>query len=360
MNKKTQMFSKPAPDGKPKYRGFGPALRVRTGTAKRSPPAGAASPPPQCWARGIVIWQSTRAAMACIKVLGTKVVLFDPTETPTSQRWGVFSNQRLQSDGAGVSDQRGAHAGRQAGDPRTSLAHVGEGAGKSCPCVHLEQQFRQVYLRQHPLGQRAEFHETRWILESIQPGEDEFLAPACCLTIRTAAFCRQRPAVRRYASSSSRPMFSRNGSGVEDNPSIRHVEVRALPQEPGPSSCARGPPHWVLLETKTSRRRNALRSCSRTQNVKLRENAPPVGVHDPEVELGTGVALLSVNEEPSHRCGIVATAIRCHSFVKCLPRRDWRAGQRSQPRRISRFLMRVCSISGSGPLGAQRRSWGCF
>ena len=89
-------------------------------------------------------------------------------------------------------------------------------------------------------------------------------------SIRTAAFCRQRSAVRRYASSSSRPMFSRNGSGVEDNPSIRHVEVRALPHESGPSSCARGSPHWVLLETKTSRRRNALRSCSRTQNVKLR------------------------------------------------------------------------------------------
>ena len=65
-------------------------------------------------------------------------------------------------------------------------------------------------------------------------------------------------------------LFSRNGSGVEDNPSIRHVEVRALPHESGPSSCARGSPHWVLLETKTSRRRNALRSCSRTQNVKLR------------------------------------------------------------------------------------------
>ena len=80
----------------------------------------------------------------------------------------------------------------------------------------------------------------------------------------------QRSAVRRYASSSSRPMFSRNGSGVEDNPSIRHVEVRALPHESGPSSCARGSPHWVLLETKTSRRRNALRSCSRTQNVKPR------------------------------------------------------------------------------------------
>ena len=29
-------------------------------------------------------------------------------------------------------------------------------------------------------------------------------------------------------------MFSRNGSGVEDNPSIRHVEVRALPHESGP------------------------------------------------------------------------------------------------------------------------------
>ena len=94
------------------YRGFGPALRVRTGTTKRSPSAEATSPPPQCWARGIVIWQSTRAALACIKVSARKVVLFDPTETPTSQRWGVFSNQRLQSDVAGVSDQRGAHAGR--------------------------------------------------------------------------------------------------------------------------------------------------------------------------------------------------------------------------------------------------------
>ena len=62
------------------------------------------------------------------------------------------------------------------------------------------------------------------------------------------------------------------------------------------------------------------------------ENAPPVGVHDPEAVLRNGLTLLSVNEEPSQRCGIVATAIRCHSFVKCLPRRDWRAGQRSQQR----------------------------
>ena len=62
------------------------------------------------------------------------------------------------------------------------------------------------------------------------------------------------------------------------------------------------------------------------------ENAPPVGVHDPEIELRSGGALLSVNEEPSHRCGIVATVIRCHSFVKCLPRRDRYAEQHSQQR----------------------------
>ena len=140
--------------------------------------------------------------------LGTKVVLFDPTETPTSQRWGVFSNQRLQSDVAGVSDQRGAHAGRQVGDPRTSLAHVGEGVGKSCPCVHLEQQFRQVYLRQHPLGQRAELHETRWILESIQPGEDEFLAPACYLnpnrSVLPPAVARSKRTLGRSALSVAR------------------------------------------------------------------------------------------------------------------------------------------------------------
>ena len=55
-----------------------------------------------------------------------------------------------------------------------------------------------------------------------------------------------------------------------DSLSLPWLEVRALPHESGPSSCARGSPHWVLLETKTSRRRNALRSCSRTQNVKLR------------------------------------------------------------------------------------------
>ena len=59
------------------------------------------------------------------------------------------------------------------------------------------------------------------------------------------------------------------------------------------------------------------------------ENALALGVHETEVVLGRSVALLSVNEEPSHRCGIVATAIRRHSFVKCLPHRDGRAGQRS-------------------------------
>ena len=46
--------------------------RVRTGTTKRSPSAEATSPPPQCWAGGIVIWQSTRAALACIKVSARK------------------------------------------------------------------------------------------------------------------------------------------------------------------------------------------------------------------------------------------------------------------------------------------------
>ena len=204
--------------------------------------------------------------------LGTKVVLFDPTETPTSQRWGVFSNQRLQSDVAGVSDQRGAHAGRQVGDPRTSLAHVGEGVGKSCPCVHLDRAAVPAGL---PAAASA-----RSACGAPRDSVDPRSSPSSpvrtsssrppATSIRTAAFCRQRSAVRRYASSSSRPMFSRNGSGVEDNPSIRHVEVRALPHESGPSSCARGSPHWVLLETKTSRRRNALRSCSRTQNVKLR------------------------------------------------------------------------------------------
>ena len=59
-------------------------------------------------------------------------------------------------------------------------------------------------------------------------------------------------------------MFSRNGSGVEDNPSIRHVEVRALPHESGPSSCARGSPHWVLLETKTAK---PTRVCARVRDL---------------------------------------------------------------------------------------------
>ena len=39
------------------------------------------------------------------------------------------------------------------------------------------------------------------------------------------------------------------------------------------------------------------------------EDAPPVVVNDPEFVLGRSVALLSVNEEPSHRCGIVATVM---------------------------------------------------
>ena len=68
---------------------------------------------------------------------------------------------------------------------------MGEGVGKSCPCVHLEQQLRQVDLRQHPLGQRAELHETRWILESLQPGEDEFLALA--IPSRTACMEGSHP-----------------------------------------------------------------------------------------------------------------------------------------------------------------------
>ena len=162
--------------------------------------------------------------------LGTKVVLFDPTETPTSQRWGVLSNQRLQSDVAGVSDQRGAHAGRQVGDPRTSLAHVGEGVGKSCPCVHLEQQFRQVYLRQHPLGQRAELHETRWILESIQPGEDEFLAPACYLNPNRSVLPAEEDAwtnlrIRRHVASSLRVAYWNKNEAEAEKWRQRHTEA---------------------------------------------------------------------------------------------------------------------------------------
>ena len=84
------------------------------------------------------------------------------------------------------------------------------------------------------------------MVDSTSARHQRTLASTAPTSIRTAAFCRQRSAVRRYASSSSRPMFSRNGSGVEDNPSIRHVEVRALPHESGPSSCARGSPLGAL------------------------------------------------------------------------------------------------------------------
>ena len=62
------------------------------------------------------------------------------------------------------------------------------------------------------------------------------------------------------------------------------------------------------------------------------ENALAQGVHEPEVELRFGGSLLGVNEEPSYRCGIVATVHSCHSFVKCLRRRDRYAEQHSQQR----------------------------
>ena len=61
-------------------------------------------------------------------------------------------------------------------------------------------------------------------------------------------------------------------------------------------------------------------------------HAPAVVVHGTEVGLGDGVTLLGVKAEPSHGCGIVAAFIRCHGFIKCLRRRDRRAGQHSQQR----------------------------
>ena len=136
-------------------------------------------------------------------------------------------------------------------------------------CVHLEQQLRQVYLAAASARSACGVPRDSLDPRVIQPGEDEFLALACCL-IRTAAFCRQRSAVRRYASSSSGRCSRGMAPASKTIPASDTSEVRALPHESGPSSCARGSPHWVLLETKTSRRRNALRSCSRTQNVKLR------------------------------------------------------------------------------------------
>ena len=63
----------------------------------------------------------------------------------------------------------------------------------------------------------------------------------------------------------------------------------------------------------------------------LRHSLAPV-VHHPKSDLGSGVSLLGVNAEPSHRCGIVAAFIRRHGFVKCLRRRDRWAGQHSQQR----------------------------
>ena len=62
------------------------------------------------------------------------------------------------------------------------------------------------------------------------------------------------------------------------------------------------------------------------------EDALAVGVHDPEAELGAGVALLGVNAEPSYRCGIVAAYGRPDGFLKCLRRRDRYAEQHSQQR----------------------------
>ena len=59
-------------------------------------------------------------------------------------------------------------------------------------------------------------------------------------------------------------------------------------------------------------------------------HARAVGVPDAEGPLGFGVALLGVNAEPSYRCGIVATFIRRHGFVKCLFRRNRRAKHSQQ------------------------------
>ena len=78
---------------------------------------------------------------------------------------------------------------------------------------------------------------------------------------------------------------------------------------------------------------NSARPVSRFDSLALGHPLAKV-VHGAEVALGIGVTLLDENTEPSHRCGIVATFVRCHGFIKCLRRRDRRAGQRSQQRAV--------------------------
>ena len=64
---------------------------------------------------------------------------------------------------------------------------------------------------------------------------------------------------------------------------------------------------------------NSARPVSRFDSLALGHTLAKV-VHGAEVELGIGVTLLDENTEPSHRCGIVATFVRCHGFIKCLRR----------------------------------------
>jgi hypothetical protein len=132
----------------PKYLGLGPACTVRTGTTKRMPSADATSPPPQRLASASALRRHQYRVGGRQRVVAD-IVLVHPGQAVALERRDVAANQRLRPvlQASAIST---AHrltwrsVARAVRSERWS-----EGVGEAGTCSDFQNQFGQVYARQH-------------------------------------------------------------------------------------------------------------------------------------------------------------------------------------------------------------------
>ena len=116
-----------------KYFGFGPALRVRTGTTNREAVGRgdlAAAPGLSQGDLGLVVDQP---GVGLGDGLGPDVILLDPGQPASGQRRDIRADQGLQADVARLGQEYRAEAQVEVADPCVTLADVAEFAGEVGP-----------------------------------------------------------------------------------------------------------------------------------------------------------------------------------------------------------------------------------
>ena len=159
----------------PKYFGLGPAWMALLGATKRMPSAEATSPLPQTWAMGKAFCAATMPGIGGGNGFWPDEVLTDPGQPGAVERRLVGADQRLETDVAGLRDQRAAQAGGEILDTRMALADMGEGVGEARSRGNLQHDVRQVDLRHAGRDGRLQGDEAGRPFDLIERTDHQFV-----------------------------------------------------------------------------------------------------------------------------------------------------------------------------------------